>query len=87
MNLSANTDYEQKSHQKLSFVTWTTLLGLNFLIIPWAYANSGLLMGILTTIGIGLLSNYTCSLILREEGDEYSSVVEAHLGSFAKFMT
>ncbi|XP_055337734.1 sodium-coupled neutral amino acid transporter 9 homolog [Paramacrobiotus metropolitanus] len=46
------------------FAIWNTMMGATLLIMPWAIAQAGFILGIFLTIFLGCLSYYTCSLVL-----------------------
>eukprot|EP01121_Diplochlamys_sp_Union-15-3_P012982 TRINITY_DN3960_c0_g2_i2.p1 TRINITY_DN3960_c0_g2~~TRINITY_DN3960_c0_g2_i2.p1 ORF type:complete len:358 (-),score=26.03 TRINITY_DN3960_c0_g2_i2:23-1066(-) len=58
----------QKPKQK-SLVTifslWNTMMGSSLLTLPWGFSESGLIMGIITLLVVGVLTWYTCTLIVK----------------------
>ncbi|CAG9317832.1 SLC38A9 [Blepharisma stoltei] len=57
------------SYKQNSWVTvfsiWNTMIGSTVLTMPWGMDQAGVLAGMLMIIGIGVLSLYTCSLIMK----------------------
>lgn len=63
-----------------------TMLGSTLLSITWAWSQSGLLMGCALFCLVGVISFYTCTLIVKH-GDGYSDLPEAareFLGKWAE---
>ena len=62
------------------FSVWNTMVGTGMLTIPWAYSNSGFLLGIskilryligvVITFVCFLISFYTCYLVLKTAGSD-----------------
>ncbi|GAU92631.1 hypothetical protein RvY_04686-2 [Ramazzottius varieornatus] len=69
------------------FAIWNTMMGSSLLIMPWAIAQAGYVLGIGLTIFLGCLSYYTCGLVLKtsekdgESGDE-EKVVKPEFSDF-----
>ena len=64
------------------FSIWNTMVGSGLLFIPWAYSNSGLVLGILITLVSFLISYYTCYLVLKTAGtdNDYTDTLQKYFG-------
>ena len=66
------------------FSVWKTMIGSAVVSLPWAYQQSGLIVGCLVTCTSFLVSYYTCYLIIyaaRKDSDFFDTV-RRYYGSF-----
>jgi len=56
-----------KKHSSIStiFSVWNTMVGSSLLTIPWAYSNSGILLGVFISFVTFIISVYTFTLYIR----------------------
>ena len=64
MHLGKSEDGKQSSLTTI-LSTWNTMVGSSVLALPWAYSQSGFLLGLLLSFGGFMISYYTCALILK----------------------
>ena len=71
------------------FSIWNTMVGSSLVALPWAFANSGIILGILISLTICLISLYTTYLYIILAGKEldFSMVVYRYFGNFGWFTT
>lgn len=76
-----------KSTQKQSSISTilsvcNSMIGSSLVSLPWAFSDSGLVLGILITFGIFLISFYTWYLIIitSENVDDYADTVYKYFG-------
>ena len=62
------------------------MVGSSLLTLPWAFAHSGLLLGVLVALLCGLSSMHTCVLVVQDGGPDpdYGDTVGRWLGARAK---
>ena len=60
------------------------MMGSSLLALPWGFYQSGLAMGFTTVLVIGLLSFYSCYLIVKNSKgyDDLMDVASIYLGRF-----
>lgn len=52
------------------FSCWKTMIGTAVVSLPWAYQQSGLVLGLIITVVSFITSLYTCILIVKCTGDD-----------------
>ena len=52
------------------FSAWKTMVGTAVTSLPWAFQQSGMMLGLLGTLVGFFISYYTCMLIIRMAGDD-----------------
>eukprot|EP00347_Sterkiella_histriomuscorum_P006074 403354168 len=64
------------------FSVWNSMVGTGLLTIPWAYSNSGFILGIIITFLQFVVSFYTCYLVLKVAGDDtdYTDTLKKYFG-------
>ena len=69
------------------FAMWNVMVGSSVLTTPWAFTESGLVLGSVLAVSMGMIMAYTSSLMLRygaERGhDDLASIAGARLGRAA----
>ncbi|CAI2361314.1 unnamed protein product [Moneuplotes crassus] len=65
------------------FSIMNCLIGSSLTSLPWAYSQSGLLLGIGVTIALFLISFYTCYLVIlvAHEDNDYADTVYKYFGN------
>jgi len=60
------------------------MIGTAVLSLPWAYQQSGILLGSIIAFVSYLISFYTCKLIVETIGDDadYSDTLKKYFGKF-----
>lgn len=58
------------------------MIGSAVVSLPWAYQESGMILGLMITLTSFLVSFYTCRLIIRMAGDDpdYSDTLHKYYG-------
>jgi len=61
------------------------MMGTSMLVLPWAFAGSGVLPGLLLTLACGAFCHYTSWIILRWSPGhaDFSTICREHLGAWA----
>ena len=64
------------------FSVWNAMVGTGLVTIPWAYSQSGLVLGILITFTTFLVSFFTCFLVIKSAGDDgdYTDTLKKYMG-------
>lgn len=52
------------------FSVWNSLIGASLVTLPWAFSNSGILLGILICLLCFIVSFYTTYLIIKLTGND-----------------
>ena len=65
------------------------MIGTAVVSLPWAYQESGLVLGVIITITSFLVSFYTCKLIVDCTGDDpdYSDTLKKYYGKSQNALT
>lgn len=75
---------ESGKHGSLTtiFSVWNAMVGTGMLTIPWAYSNSGFILGLIITLICFLISFYTCYLVLKAAGNDtdYTDTLQKQFG-------
>lgn len=83
MSVGKEEAYEEK-HGSLATISsvWSAMVGLGLLTIPWAYAKSGLILGLIITFTSFIISYYTCYLVLKVAGNDvdYTDTLKKYFG-------
>ncbi|CAI2365038.1 unnamed protein product [Moneuplotes crassus] len=60
-------DPHDRKHSSLStiFSIWNTMVGSGLFTIPWAFSNSGIVLGLIISFITFAISYYTCSIYVR----------------------
>jgi len=76
--LVAQPSFFQKAGASMSviFSTLNTMVGSTLLAIPWGFRESGLVLGLIVFFGIGIISYYTCTLVVRTIIDKQEELLE-----------
>jgi sodium-coupled neutral amino acid transporter 9 len=71
------------------FSIWNTMMGSSLMALPWGFAKAGLLGGILMSLAVGLISWYTCWLILkiRQSHNDLFDLCQEYLGSPGRWIS
>lgn len=71
------------------FSIWNTTMGSSLMALPWGFAKSGLVGGILMSLSVGLISWYTCWLILKmaQQHNDLFDLCEEYLGSVGRWIS
>ncbi len=48
------------------FSIWNTMVGSSLLTLPWAFAHSGIIIGLIIAIACAMTSTYSCALIIAD---------------------
>ena len=64
------------------FCTWNCMAGTALTVIPWAYQQSGIMLGILLTFVAFMFSFYTCLLVIKTAGNDvdYTDTLRKQFG-------
>ena len=64
------------------FCTWNCMAGTGITVIPWAFQQSGILLGIFLTWVAFMFSFYTCLLVLKTAGNDvdYTDTLQKQFG-------
>ena len=73
---------EKNSSIIVIFSTWKTMVGTCVATLPWAFQQSGLLLGLILCFTSFLISFYTCKLIIDMAGNDpdYSVTLKKFYG-------
>jgi len=74
---------EQKSSSLIIiFSCWNTMVGSAVVSLPWAFQNSGILLGITISFTSFLISFYTCALIIKtaKKDSDYIFTLKKYYG-------
>eukprot|EP00359_Climacostomum_virens_P011052 CAMPEP_0204906426 /NCGR_PEP_ID=MMETSP1397-20131031/5972_1 /ASSEMBLY_ACC=CAM_ASM_000891 /TAXON_ID=49980 /ORGANISM="Climacostomum Climacostomum virens, Strain Stock W-24" /LENGTH=446 /DNA_ID=CAMNT_0052075421 /DNA_START=201 /DNA_END=1541 /DNA_ORIENTATION=+ len=73
------------------FSIWNTMLGSTILSLPWGMSQSGLILGIISILFIGVIAFYTCKIMLefslRLKKDDPADIMELVWGRKGKVLT
>ena len=63
---------EEGKHGSITtmFCAWNAMCGTGLVTIPWAYQQSGIVLGIFLTFVAFAFSFYTCYLVLKTAGND-----------------
>lgn len=67
----------KQSSMVIIFSVWKTMIGSAVVSLPWAYQQSGLIIGCMITCSSFLVSYYTCYLVIhasRRDSDFFDTV-------------
>lgn len=80
-----------KKHGSLStiFSVWNTMIGSSMLTIPWAFSNSGIVLGIIISLITFIIAFYTCYLYIKLAGtdEDFSDTVYKYYGKYGWVVT
>lgn len=64
------------------FSTWNCMAGTALTVIPWAFQQSGIMLGILLTLIAFMFSFYTCLLVMKVAGNDvdYTDTLRKQFG-------
>ena len=64
------------------FSCWKTMIGTAVVSLPWAFQESGMLLGLIITFTSFIVSFYTCKLIIDMAGKDpdYSDTLKKYYG-------
>ena len=73
---------EKNSSMITQFTVWNTMAGSSVLTIPWAYSESGLIMGFVITTASFAVSLWTCKLCMdvTDPRGDFFDAVKHYLG-------
>eukprot|EP00761_Pharyngomonas_kirbyi_P010361 gb/GECH01010381.1/.p1 GENE.gb/GECH01010381.1/~~gb/GECH01010381.1/.p1 ORF type:complete len:480 (+),score=58.23 gb/GECH01010381.1/:1-1440(+) len=71
------------------FTICNTMVGSTMLSIPWGLRQAGDLLGTLAVFAVGLISFYTCTLVIRHGHGQidFSDVCQQHLGRWSQILS
>lgn len=73
------------------FSIWNTMLGSTILSLPWGMSQSGVVLGVLSIVFIGMIAFYTCKIMLefnkRFNKDDPADIMELVWGRKGKILT
>jgi sodium-coupled neutral amino acid transporter 9 len=73
-----------KKHSSLAtiFSVWNTMVGSSLLTVPWAFSNSGIVLGIFISFVTFVIAYYTCSLYIRlgKNDSDFADTVYKYYG-------
>jgi solute carrier family 38 (sodium-coupled neutral amino acid transporter), member 9 len=86
-SLDAN-EQPRTSSMTLIFSIWNTMMGSSLLALPWGFSQSGFATGLLMVFLLGVMSCYTCLLILwhGHGTDDLFFVCFRYLGRVGKYV-
>lgn len=78
-------------HSSIStiFSVWNTMVGSSLLTIPWAFSNSGILLGIFISFVTFAIAFYTCNLYIKLARNDldFSDTVYKYYGKYGWLIT
>jgi len=84
----ADDEPPRTSSLTLIFSIWNTMMGSSLLALPWGFSESGFATGLAIVFLLGIMSCYTCLLILvhGRGTDDLFYVCQRHLGLTGKYV-
>ena len=84
-------DGNVKKHSSIStiFSVWNTMVGSSLLTIPWAFSNSGIVLGIFISFITFIIAFYTCNLYIKLAGNDtdFADTVYKYFGKYGWIIT
>jgi len=76
---------QKQSSMIIIFSCWKTMIGSAVVSLPWAFQQSGLLLGLIISFTSFFISFYTCKLIIDATGDDndYSDTLHKYYGKLS----
>lgn len=73
---------KKQSSLVIIFSVWKTMIGTAVVSLPWAYQQSGFVLGLIITLMSFLISFYTCKLIVDSSMNDkdYSLTLKKYYG-------
>lgn len=64
------------------FSSWNAMAGTGIVTMPWAFQQSGIVLGLILTFIAFLISFYTCYLVIKTAGNDidYTDTLRRHFG-------
>lgn len=64
------------------FSCWNAMAGTGIVTMPWAFQQSGILLGVILTFIAFVISYYTCYLVIKTAGNDidYTVTLRKHFG-------
>ena len=84
----AATGNKKQSSLVTVFTCWNTMVGSGIVALPWAFGESGFVLGLIITIVNLFISYRTCILMIRSVGndDEYFDTLYKYWGKWAYYL-
>jgi amino acid permease len=77
-------DDEDGKHGSLVtiFSSWNAMVGTGMVTVPWAFQQSGVVLGIVLTFVAFAFSTYTCFLVIKTAGGDldYTETIKKQFG-------
>ena len=80
--VGGGADDEKSSSMVIIFSCWNTMVGSAMVSLPWAYLESGIILGIMISFTSFVISFYTCSLIIKtaKNDEDYVFTLKKYYG-------